>query len=161
MASERTAAQYGTLGEVRRDPMAMLPFCGYNMADYWRHYLNVGNRLTRPPKIFSVNWFRTDENGKFIWPGFGDNMRVLKWVIDRVAGAVQAKETPAGLVPHIQDLDMTGLSLPKDKLERLFEVKIKDWKTEVDEVRDFLKPYKGRLPAEIREQYEKLERQVR
>jgi len=161
MGSETTAAATGQVGVVRRDPMAMLPFCGYNMADYWRHYLNVGNRLTRPPRIFSVNWFRTDDNGKFIWPGFGDNMRVLKWVIDRVTGAVPARETPAGLVPRIEDFDMTGLSLPKEKLERLFEVKIKDWKTEVDEVRDFLKPYKGRLPAEIREQYEKLERQVR
>jgi phosphoenolpyruvate carboxykinase (GTP) len=131
------------------------------MADYWRHYLNVGNRLTRPPKIFSVNWFRTDENGKFIWPGFGDNMRVLKWVIDRVTGAVPARETPAGLVPRVEDFDMTGLDMPKDRLEKLFEVRIKDWKSEVDGIQDFLKPYKGRLPAEIREQHEKLERQVR
>ncbi len=161
MGSETTAAATGQVGVVRRDPMAMLPFCGYNMADYWRHYLNVGNRLSRPPKIFSVNWFRTDDNGKFMWPGFGDNMRVLKWVIDRVTGAVSARETPAGLVPRIEDFDMTGLSLAKEKLERLFEVNIKEWKSEVDEVRTFLKPYKGRLPAEIREQYEKLERQVR
>jgi phosphoenolpyruvate carboxykinase (GTP) len=161
MGSETTAAATGQVGVVRRDPMAMLPFCGYNMADYWRHYLNVGNRLSRPPKIFSVNWFRTDDNGKFIWPGFGDNMRVLKWVIDRVTGAVSARETPAGLVPRIEDFDMTGLSLPKEKLERLFAVNIKEWKSEVDEVRAFLKPYKGRLPAEIREEYEKLERQVR
>ena len=160
MGSETTAAATGQVGVVRRDPMAMLPFCGYNMADYWRHYLNVGNRLSRPPKIFSVNWFRTDDKGKFIWPGFGDNIRVLKWVIDRVTGAVSARETPVGLVPRIQDFEMTGLSLPKDKLERLFEVNIKDWKTEVDEVRAFLKPYKGRLPAEIREQYETLERLV-
>ena len=131
------------------------------MADYWRHYLNVGNRLSRPPQIFSVNWFRTDDSGKFIWPGFGDNMRVLKWVIDRVTGAVPARETPAGLVPRVEDLDMTGLDLPKDKLERLFAVNMKEWKSEVDDVWSFLKPYKGRLPAEIREQHEKLERQVR
>jgi phosphoenolpyruvate carboxykinase (GTP) len=161
MGSETTAAATGQVGVVRRDPMAMLPFCGYNMADYWRHYLNMGQRMSRPPKIFSVNWFRVDDRGKFIWPGFGDNMRVLKWVIDRVTGAVPARETPAGLVPRVEDLDMTGLDLPKDKLERLFAVNIKEWKTEVDEVRTFLKPYKGRLPAEIREQYEKLERQVR
>ena len=161
MGSETTAAATGQVGVVRRDPMAMLPFCGYNMADYWRHYLNMGNRMSRPPRIFGVNWFRVDERGKFIWPGFGDNMRVLKWVIDRVTGAVPARETPAGLVPRVEDLDMTGLDLPKDKLEKLFEVKIKDWKTEVEGIRDFLKPYKGRLPAEIREQYEKLERQVR
>ena len=161
MGSETTAAATGKVGVVRRDPMAMLPFCGYNMADYWRHYLNMGGRMSRPPRIFSVNWFRTDERGKFIWPGFGDNMRVLKWVIDRVTGAVPARETPAGLVPRVEDLDMTGLDLPKDKLEKLFEVRIKDWKAEVDGIRDFLKPYKGRLPAEIREQQEKLERQVR
>jgi phosphoenolpyruvate carboxykinase (GTP) len=161
MGSETTAAATGHVGVVRRDPMAMLPFCGYNMADYWRHYLNMGSRMSRPPTIFSVNWFRTDDNGKFIWPGFGDNMRVLKWVIDRVNGAVQGRETPAGLVPRVEDLDMTGLSLPKDRLEKLFEDKIKEWKSEVSEVRDFLKPYKGRLPAEIREQSEKLERQVR
>jgi hypothetical protein len=108
--------------------MAMLPFCGYNMADYWRHYLNMGNRMSRPPKIFGVNWFRVDDRGKFIWPGFGDNMRVLKWVIDRVTGSVPARETPAGLVPRVEDLDMTGLDLAKDKLEKLFEVKIKEWK---------------------------------
>jgi len=161
MGSETTAAATGQVGVVRRDPMAMLPFCGYNMADYWRHYLNMGNRMSRPPKIFSVNWFRTDDRGKFIWPGFGDNMRVLKWIIDRVNGAVPGRETPAGLVPRVEDLDMTGLDIPKDKLEKLFEVKIKEWKGEVDDVRSFLKPYKGRLPAEIREQYEKLERQVR
>ena len=161
MGSETTAAATGQVGVVRRDPMAMLPFCGYNMADYWRHYLNMGNRMSRPPRIFGVNWFRVDDRGKFIWPGFGDNMRVLKWIIDRVTGPVPARETPAGLVPRIEDLDMTGLDLPKDKLEKLFEVKIKDWKSEVDGIRDFLKPYKGRLPAEIREQYEKLERQVR
>jgi len=157
MGSETTAAATGQVGVVRRDPMAMLPFCGYNMADYWRHYLNMGSRMSRPPRIFSVNWFRVDDRGKFVWPGFGDNMRVLKWIIDRVTGQVPARETPAGLVPRLEDLDMTGLDLPKDKLE----VKIKDWKPEVDEVRAFLKPYKGRLPAEIREQYEKLERQVR
>ena len=161
MGSETTAAATGKVGVVRRDPMAMLPFCGYNMADYWRHYLNMGGRMSRPPRIFSVNWFRTDERGKFIWPGFGDNMRVLKWIIDRVTGAVPARETPAGLVPRLEDLDLTGLDLPKDRLAKLFEVDIKAWKPEVDEVRSFLKPYRGRLPAEIREQYEKLERQVK
>ncbi len=160
MGSETTAAAAGKVGVVRRDPMAMLPFCGYNMADYWRHYLNVGHRMSRPPKIFSVNWFRTDERGKFLWPGFGDNIRVLKWVIDRVKGAVTARETPAGLVPRVGDLDMTGLDMPKDQLEKLFEVDMKDWKSEADEVRSFLKPYRGRLPGEIREQAETLERQA-
>ncbi len=161
MGSETTAAATGKVGVVRRDPMAMLPFCGYNMADYWRHWLTVGNRLTRPPKIFSVNWFRTDAKGKFLWPGFGDNMRVLKWIVDRATGAAGARETPAGLVPKAEDLDLTGLDVPKEKLAPLFDVKIGDWKDEVDQIRDSLKPYKGRLPAEIREQFEKLERSVK
>jgi phosphoenolpyruvate carboxykinase (GTP) len=161
MGSETTAAAAGKVGVVRRDPMAMLPFCGYNMADYWRHYLNVGHRMSRPPKIFSVNWFRTDERGKFLWPGFGVNIRVLKWIIDRVNGAVPARETPAGLVPRVEDLDMTGLDMPKDRLEKLFAVDMKDWKSEAEGVRAFLKPYRGRLPGEIREQAEALERQAR
>jgi len=161
MGSETTAAATGQVGVVRRDPMAMLPFCGYNMADYWRHWLNMGNRLTRPPKIFSVNWFRTGEDGKFIWPGFGDNMRVLKWVVERAAGTVRARETPAGLVPRLEDLDLTGLDIPKEKLAPLFEVDMKAWKGEVKDIGGFLKPYRGRLPAEIREQCEKLDRLTR
>jgi phosphoenolpyruvate carboxykinase (GTP) len=161
MGSETTAAATGQVGVVRRDPMAMLPFCGYNMADYWRHYLNVGNRLTRPPKIFSVNWFRVDDRGKFIWPGFGDNMRVLKWVVDRVNGSVPARETPAGLVPRVEDLDMTGLDLPKAQLEKLFAVDMKEWKPEVEGIRTFFKPYRTRLPSEIRSEFERLERQTR
>ena len=158
MGSETTAAATGKVGVVRRDPMAMLPFCGYNMADYWRHWLNMGGRLSRPPRIFSVNWFRTDENGGFIWPGFGDNMRVLKWIIERVQGRAGAVETPAGLVPRPQDLDLTNLDIPKARLEELFEVGIKDWKDEVGQIREFFKPYRNRLPGEIREQYEKLDR---
>ena len=161
MGSETTAAATGKVGVVRRDPMAMLPFCGYNMADYWRHWLNMGGRLSKPPRIFSVNWFRTDEKGRFIWPGFGDNMRVLKWIIERVQGRAGAVETPAGLVPRPQDLDLTNLDIAKSKLEELFEVGIKDWKDEVGQIREFFKPYRNRLPAEIREQYEKLERLAR
>ena len=157
MGSETTAAATGQVGVVRRDPMAMLPFCGYNMADYWRHWLNMGNRLRRPPRIYGVNWFRTDERGKFIWPGFGDNMRVLKWIVDRVNGRVPGRETPAGIVPRLEDLDLDGLAISKDRLGGLFEVDMKAWRDEVDQIRDFLKPYKGRLPSEIRTEYEKLE----
>lgn len=160
MGSETTAAAAGRVGVLRRDPMAMLPFCGYNLADYFRHWLNVGNRLSKPPKIFSVNWFRVDERGKFIWPGFGENMRVLKWVVDRVNGAAGAKETPARLVPRLEDLVLDGINVPREKLAGLFEVKMKDWKSEVDDVRNFLAPYRSRLPREIWQEYLKLEKEV-
>ncbi len=161
MGSETTAAATGKVGVVRRDPMAMLPFCGYNMANYWQHWLNIGGRLTRPPKIFSVNWFRTDDKGKFMWPGFGDNVRVIKWMIDRVEGRVSANETPAGLTPRIEDFDMSGLNMPRERLAKLFEVNIKDWKGEIEEIKANFKPYGNRLPTELREQLEKLERLAR
>jgi len=157
MGSETTAAAVGKVGVVRRDPMAMLPFCGYNMADYWRHWLNMGGRLTKPPKIFSVNWFQTDKNGKFVWPGFGQNIRILKWIIERAAGKVPAVETPIGLVPRLEDLNTEGLHIPKEKLAALFAVNIKEWKDEAGEIRAAFKPYRNRLPGELREQIEKLE----
>jgi phosphoenolpyruvate carboxykinase (GTP) len=160
MGSETTAAAAQEVGVVRRDPMAMLPFCGYNMGDYFGHWLNMGHRLTRPPKIFSVNWFRVDERGKFLWPGFGDNMRVLKWIVDRVNNKVGANETSIGLVPRPEDFDLYGLDMPRERLAKLFEVNLKEWKSEVDDIRNFLDPYHGNLPREIREEYDKLEKQV-
>ena len=111
LSSETTAAATGKVGVLRRDPMAMLPFCGYNMADYWGHWLDVGRGLTRPPRIFRVNWFRTGEDGKFLWPGFGDNLRVLKWILERCDGGGAAVETPIGLVPTPDALDRNGLRL--------------------------------------------------
>ncbi|MBI4650353.1 phosphoenolpyruvate carboxykinase (GTP), partial [Candidatus Desantisbacteria bacterium] len=114
MGSETTAAALHQVGILRRDPMAMLPFCGYNMGDYFQHWLNVGKRLTNPPRIYSVNWFRVDDNGKFIWPGFGDNIRVIKWIIERVTNKSQAKETPIGLVPDINDFNVEGLNISKE-----------------------------------------------
>lgn len=161
MGSETTAAAAGEVGVVRRDPMAMLPFCGYNLGVYFRHWLNMGNRLTRPPKIFSVNWFRLDENGRFIWPGFGENMRVLKWIIDRVKNRVGAKETPLGLVPKLDDLVIDGLNIPRERLAKLFEIKMPEWKKEVEEIRHFFKQYGQHMPRELLDNLEAMERAVK
>ena len=154
--SETTAAATSAVGTLRRDPMAMIPFCGYNMGDYFGHWLNVGKKLKNPPKIFSVNWFRTDENGKFIWPGFGDNMRVLKWVLDRVNNKAEAVKTPIGLVPHLKDLNLDGLNIPKEKIEKLFNVNLADWKDELKDIDTFLKQFGSHMPKEIWDEYKKL-----
>ena len=154
--SERTAAAEGKAGELRRDPFAMLPFCGYNMADYFKHWMNMGRFLKNPPKIFSVNWFRVDENGKFIWPGFGENARVLKWIVDRVHGRVGARETPLGLTPNIEDLAMDGLDIPRSRMEQLFSVERNGWEEELRDISVFLSRFGRRLPYEIRQQYDKM-----
>jgi phosphoenolpyruvate carboxykinase (GTP) len=156
MGSETTAAAAGQTGQVRRDPMAMLPFCGYNMADYFAHWLDIGRRCKNPPKIFSVNWFRTDENDKYIWPGFGDNIRVIKWMLDRIEGGVGAKETPIGLVPNTDGLDMTGLCIPQDKLAQLFDVDMSQWGQELADIKDFIDRFGARMPKEIAQEYERL-----
>jgi phosphoenolpyruvate carboxykinase (GTP) len=161
MGSETTAAAAGEVGIVRRDPMAMLPFCGYNLGVYFRHWLNMGQRLSRPPKIFSVNWFRVDEHGRFIWPGFGHNMRVLKWIIDRVKGRVPARETPVGLIPYLDDLVVDDLNLPREKLAKLFEIKISEWKKEVEEIRHFFQQYGQHMPRELLDHLEAMEKAVR
>jgi phosphoenolpyruvate carboxykinase (GTP) len=148
--SETTAAAAHQVGVLRRDPMAMLPFCGYNMGDYFGHWLNVGKRLKHPPKIYSVNWFRTDENGEFIWPGFGDNVRVIKWILDRVNGRVGAKETPIGLVPNVSDLDLSGLNIAKERMEKLFEIDRAGWQNELKDLDAFLAQFGDHMPAEIR-----------
>jgi phosphoenolpyruvate carboxykinase (GTP) len=149
MASERTAAQYGKQGEVRRDPMAMLPFCGYNMAQYFRHWLDMGKRMTKPPKIFNVNWFRTDENCKFLWPGYRENLRVIEWILDRCNDKVEAEGTPIGYIPKPSDIDLTGLSLPEGTLERLLSIDTKEWVTETEGVRQFFKQFKKEFPEEL------------
>ena len=149
MGSETTAAATGQVGVVRRDPMAMLPFCGYNMADYFAHWLRMGRKLSRPPAIFHVNWFRTGPDGKFLWPGFGQNLRVLLWMIDRVKGKGGAIETPIGLVPKPTDLNLDGLDLPHTTAEELLRVDKDAWAVEVQEIRSFFDRLGPRLPAEL------------
>ena len=156
MASERTAAQMGELGEVRRDPMAMFPFCGYNMADYFRHWLEMGRRMQKPPKIFHVNWFRTDEKGKFLWPGFGENLRVLEWILDRCHNQVDAAKTAIGFVPLASNIDMTGLSLSPGSMQKLLEVRRQDWSEELKGIKRFFKTFKKDLPDELWQEYEAL-----
>ena len=156
MASERTAAQFGALGEVRRDPMAMLPFCGYNMADYFGHWVDMGSRVKHQPKIFHVNWFRTDEKGQFLWPGFGENLRIVEWILARCRGEVEPVETPIGYVPNPKDIDMTGLSMPNRAMDKLFAVNRKDWLAEVDAVGKFFEGFGTRMPDEMWRQHELL-----
>jgi len=160
MASERTAAQYGKLGEVRRDPMAMLPFCGYDMADYFRHWLQMGQQMTRPPKIFHVNWFRTDENGDYLWPGYGDNLRVLEWILDRCRGEADAVPTPIGYVPTPGSLDLTGLTLSEKVIEELLAVDPAEWRQEVESIREFFKQFGERLPHALIDELDSLDRRL-
>ncbi len=157
MASETTAAASGAVGVVRRDPMAMIPFCGYNMADYFAHWLEMGKKIPNPPKIFNVNWFRLDENGKFMWPGFGDNMRVLNWILDRCEGKAEATETAIGYLPKPSDLNLEGLDIDDAQLAELLSVDKEIWKEEVKGQREFFAQFGDRLPAEIKNQLEALE----
>jgi phosphoenolpyruvate carboxykinase (GTP) len=150
LGSETTAAASGKVGVVRRDPMAMLPFCGYNMADYFRHWINMGKSLNNPPKLFFVNWFKKDASGNFIWPGFRDNSRIIKWMVERIKGKVSARQTPIGLMPNISDLDLEKLVLPQERLENLFEVNADEWKKEMEEVENFYAQFGDRLPAELK-----------
>lgn len=160
MASERTAAQYGKLGEVRRDPMAMLPFCGYNMADYFRHWLEMGKKLTRPPRLFHVNWFRTGEDGKFMWPGFGENLRVLDWIIKRCREDVDAVETPIGYVPAPDTLNLEGLDMPDGVMEKLLSVSTADWVEELNGLEEFYAKFGDRLPGEIWDEFRALKNRL-
>jgi len=159
--SETTAAAAGAVGVLRRDPFAMLPFCGYNMGDYFRHWMNTGSLMRNPPKIYAVNWFRVDENGKFVWPGFGDNMRVLKWILDRVDGRVGARETPIGLVPHMNDFNMEGLPIPRSKMDKLFEIKPPEWKGEVKDIKKFFDGFGRTIPFELRTNLEQMEKALK
>ncbi len=160
MASETTAAAAGRVGVVRRDPMAMLPFCGYHMGDYWQHWLDVGAGLKKPPQIFHVNWFRTDNAGHFIWPGFGDNMRVLMWILGRCGGDAQAVATPLGYEPRPEDIDREGLDLSVDTIRELLSVDRDLWRAEVGDIRKFYATFGGRLPAEMTGELDALEKRL-
>ncbi len=149
MASETTAAATGAVGVVRRDPMAMRPFAGYDMGDYFAHWLAMGKKIANPPMIFNVNWFRTDDEGHFIWPGFGDNMRVVMWILDRCAGKVDAVETPIGFVPKAEDIEIDGLDITVDTVRELLNVDADLWKEEIDGIDEFYKQIGDRVPKEL------------
>ena len=161
MASETTAAATGVVGVVRRDPMAMLPFCGYNMGDYFAHWLEMGKILgDKAPKIFNVNWFRTDDEGHFIWPGFGDNMRVLMWILDRCDGKVDAVETPIGYEPKPEDINIEGLDITVDTIKDLLNVDIDLWKEEAKGIEEFYAKFGDKLPKELANQLEALKKRL-
>lgn len=161
MASETTAAAAGQVGVVRRDPMAMLPFCGYNMADYFKHWIDMGAKIDKLPKIFNVNWFRTDENGKFIWPGYGENFRILDWIIKRCEGKVDAKELAIGYVPNSDDINMEGLNLSKEALEDLLSIDKDLWIEESRGIEEFYAKFDGRIPEELIKELEKLKNNLK
>jgi len=160
MASETTAAATGAVGVVRRDPMAMLPFCGYNMGDYFGHWLRMGQKLANPPQIFRVNWFRMSPEGKYLWPGFGENLRVLRWALARVHGEVGAAQTPIGYLPYPSGIDVTGLDVTPDTLRELLTVDRKGWLEAVTGQKEYFQKYGDRMPKEIWQQCEALEKRL-
>ena len=157
MASETTAAAAGAVGVVRRDPMAMLPFCGYHMGDYFQHWIDMGKKIKVQPKIFNVNWFRTDSEGHFIWPGFGDNMRVLDWILKRCEETVDADETAIGYVPKPEDINLEGCGVDKETLKGLLNVDTATWKKEAEGIKEFYKKFGDRLPKELNDELAALE----
>lgn len=162
MASETTAAATGKVGVVRRDPMAMLPFCGYHMGDYWQHWMDMGKKIPNPPKIFNVNWFRTDDEGHFIWPGFGDNMRVLMWILDRCEGKAEAVETPIGFEPKPEDIEVEGLEdVTTDTIKDLLSVDKDIWVKETEGIREFYKKFGTKLPKELAKELDNLEARLK
>lgn len=161
MASETTAAAAGAVGVVRRDPMAMLPFCGYHMGDYFAHWLEMGEKLgDKAPKIFNVNWFRTDDEGKFIWPGYGDNMRVLMWILGRCEGSAEAVETPIGFEPRPCDIEREGLDITEETIASLLSVDKELWKQEAEGITEFYKKFGEKLPQELSAELETLKKNL-
>ena len=153
VASETTAANIGEVGVVRRDPMAMKPFCGYNFADYWSHWLTFADNERRLPRIFHVNWFRQDNDGKFLWPGFGENLRVLRWIMERCEDRTEARETPIGFLPKPSDIDTSGLDIADETMDALLSVNVEQWREEMDSVGEYLESYGDRLPEILRQEH--------
>ena len=150
VASETTAAAIGQAGVLRRDPMAMKPFAGYNYGDYWAHWFEMGKKLKHPPKIYHVNWFRRDADGKFLWPGFGDNLRVLAWILNRCAGKAEAQETPIGNLPRANDLNLDGLKIEQSALDQLLSVNSEEWRAEAADMDQYLNEFGDRTPVQLR-----------
>jgi phosphoenolpyruvate carboxykinase (GTP) len=150
LGSETTAAASGNIGQVRRDPMAMLPFCGYNMGDYFQHWINIGKQLKTVPKIFMVNWFLKNDDGNFMWPGFRDNSRILKWMLDRINCKVDVIETEIGLLPIQNDIDITGLNLKPKTLHKLFLINKEEWIQEISMIEEFYKKFDNKIPKELK-----------
>jgi phosphoenolpyruvate carboxykinase (GTP) len=149
LSSETTAAASGKTGVLRRDPMAMLAFCGYNMGDYFQHWLRMGRAAANPPRVFRVNWFRVDDRGKFLWPGFGENLRVIKWIFERCDGVGKGKETPIGIVPTPDAIDRTGLTISDEALQKLTTVEQGDWAEASADQETFFKSLGPRVPKEM------------
>ena len=160
MASETTAAATGAVGVLRRDPMAMRPFCGYHMGDYWQHWLDMGEKIPNPPKIFNVNWFRTDDDGNFLWPGFGDNLRVLEWILKRCFDEVDAQETPIGYEPYPTDINLEGTDVSLETLTGLLGVDKELWMEDVQNIEEFYKDFGDKLPPAMREELETLKKNL-
>jgi phosphoenolpyruvate carboxykinase (GTP) len=152
MASETTAAAVGQMGVVRRDPMAMKPFCGYNFGDYWNHWLSFEQKAAKLPRIFHVNWFRQDKNGRFMWPGYGENLRVLEWIADRCEGKVGATQTPIGYLPRKEDLDLNGLNIDAATVDTLLSIDTTAWRHEMESIGKYLDEFRDRVPAKLREE---------
>jgi phosphoenolpyruvate carboxykinase (GTP) len=161
MGSETTAAAFGEVGRVRRDPFAMLPFCGYHMGDYFNHWLQFGRDIPNPPRIFGVNWFRKDEKGKFIWPGFGDNIRPIKWAIERVNGTAKHVDTPIGRLPDVDSIDLSGLDISKDTMNKLFAVDKEQGLAELAEMREYYKIFGDKLPEELTKELDEAEKRFK
>ena len=158
MASETTAAAAGAVGKLRRDPFAMLPFCGYHMGDYIKHWVEMGEKLgDNAPRIFYVNWFRKDADGNWLWPGFGENSRVLKWICERIDGKADAQDTPIGLVPTLESLDLNGLDIPESDVSELIAVRAEDWLQEIPEIREFFSTFGNQLPSQVLAELDSLE----
>jgi phosphoenolpyruvate carboxykinase (GTP) len=153
MASETTAATTGAQGVVRRDPFAMLPFCGYHFGDYFSHWLDVGAKLVHPPRIFGVNWFRLDQNGKLMWPGYGENMRVLKWIVERCNGRAEAVDTPLGRAPRYEDLDLEGVEgMSRERFDQLMSLDAGLWHKELQDHDALFEKLKSRLPRKLKDE---------